>query len=298
MYPQIPLPSELRTYVPLPEYMDNSLMDPSEIPEKGTKFILNIKTKEDLERVLLQSDTSFLVIPTIELEEADGTAFFGSIRDKLVLTNHKLENSKSFYSIGSEQYFKVCKLIEDIYSIIQEQKFDMKITLYDPISSSFISAPPTYADDQYDENLSLIRVARSFQEEKELGFEDKYYPEETFITFDQEDDESDENGRKSIDELTNIAINEFVKLINKSEKICILSGAGISTESNIPAYRSISAVNAKNDNLWDNFDEKDENIANFLRFEDTRLRSFSIFYFGLIINLCSIYQHISILNFF
>lgn len=274
-YPDIPLPSQLHSYVPPPECMDSSLLDPSELPpEKATKFVLKVAAEEDLSRVLLQSDTSFLSIPSIDLEEAEGTAFYGEIKKKLEMIAHKLHCSKSFYASGSEQLHNLERIIQKLEATIRGEQFDLSISLYDPLSASFISAPPSYGDAQPDERLQLLRTTRTFEEEKELGLEERYYPDECFLTFHpEEEEEKDEGGGRKADEaLTQRAVEEFVRLIKRAERVCILSGAGVSTESNIPAYRSISAVNANNDNLWDNFNENDEHISRFLSSEQSRLR--------------------------
>ncbi len=60
-------------------------------------------------------------------------------------------------------------------------------------------------------------------------------------------------------------ITKFLKIVNRSDKISILSGAGTSTESGIPDFRS-------NYNFWRKFGAEDFTYQNFLHRADVRAR--------------------------
>ena len=70
------------------------------------------------------------------------------------------------------------------------------------------------------------------------------------------------------DEDSEAAADKFVELVKNASKIAIFSGAGVSTESNLPAYRTVGAQ----DNIWDKNSESDGHINNFINNPESRKR--------------------------
>ena len=58
-------------------------------------------------------------------------------------------------------------------------------------------------------------------------------------------------------------IEAVADMITESEKIVVFTGAGFSTESGVPDFRSPGGV-------WDKFDPSELNLPNFLRYEEIR----------------------------
>jgi NAD-dependent deacetylase len=70
-------------------------------------------------------------------------------------------------------------------------------------------------------------------------------------------------------------IAEVADLILKSEKLVVFTGAGISTESGIPDFRSPGGI-------WDRFDPDDFTYSKFVSSEDSRRKQWYIFREGLL----------------
>lgn len=70
-------------------------------------------------------------------------------------------------------------------------------------------------------------------------------------------------------------IDEVADLILKSNKIVIFTGAGISTESGIPDFRSPGGI-------WDRFDPDDFTYSKFVSSEDSRRKQWYIFREGML----------------
>ena len=78
-------------------------------------------------------------------------------------------------------------------------------------------------------------------------------------------------GAQDIEALT----DEVADLILKSNKMVIFSGAGISTESGIPDFRSPGGI-------WDRFDPDDFTYSKFVSSKDSRRKQWHIFREGLL----------------
>ena len=68
---------------------------------------------------------------------------------------------------------------------------------------------------------------------------------------------------------------EVADLIIKSKKLVVFTGAGISTESGIPDFRSPGGI-------WDRFDPDDFTYSKFVSSEDSRRKQWYIFREGLL----------------
>ena len=78
-----------------------------------------------------------------------------------------------------------------------------------------------------------------------------------------------------VDQDTLDRINEVAELILQSKKLVIFSGAGISTESGIPDFRSPGGI-------WDRFDPDDFTYSKFVSSEDSRRKQWYIFREGIL----------------
>ena len=70
-------------------------------------------------------------------------------------------------------------------------------------------------------------------------------------------------------------INAIAEMILRSRRLVIFTGAGISTESGIPDFRSPGGI-------WDRFDPDDFTLSKFLSSEDSRRKQWYIFREGLL----------------
>jgi NAD-dependent deacetylase len=101
-----------------------------------------------------------------------------------------------------------------------------------------------------DENVTIVEYERSWDQREEYGLLDEKIPQEQFIGLEE-------------------GLPKLRELIAKSSKIVFLSGAGVSTESGIPAYRGNASFGLFN--IWERYNSDIVNISTFLSDEASRV---------------------------
>eukprot|EP01103_Thecamoeba_quadrilineata_P006124 TRINITY_DN15851_c0_g1_i1.p1 TRINITY_DN15851_c0_g1~~TRINITY_DN15851_c0_g1_i1.p1 ORF type:complete len:450 (+),score=48.55 TRINITY_DN15851_c0_g1_i1:23-1351(+) len=219
---------------PPPEFFDYTDIPHSEVKPHGFTLTFKVKTVGDLDRCLMKTDTACLDIPEIEFSTAEGTGRYCTIYQFLVETRDKI--STISMPRGTPQYEKLMETLEKLQEMISGER-PFTIVIQDPFANSFISG-----DSQ---KIQCKKWQRTWYHIDTFGLQE--YPKYQYTG--------------------NEGVKKLLDLVRSSSKIVIFSGAGVSTESGLSAYRGIGE-----DNIWDKFDPNDEKISNFLADEEVRQR--------------------------
>ncbi|CAD5118947.1 DgyrCDS7621 [Dimorphilus gyrociliatus] len=148
------------------------------VGEKGVKFELTVKEKEDLNRQVIKSEYGSFAIPDLEFEDVVGKkrgeintleGFMNAIISNLEILQdeRKLETP--------EIAEKISEFIEKLEKLTEVEK-PFTFVLNDPSGNSFIENP--YAP-QVDKNLKIIHYSRSARDNELLGFSSEEKEPET-----------------------------------------------------------------------------------------------------------------------
>eukprot|EP01130_Rhizamoeba_saxonica_P013194 TRINITY_DN5600_c0_g1_i3.p1 TRINITY_DN5600_c0_g1~~TRINITY_DN5600_c0_g1_i3.p1 ORF type:complete len:344 (-),score=59.82 TRINITY_DN5600_c0_g1_i3:388-1419(-) len=208
--------------------------------DKSTKITFRLTSADDIFAEINKSDTARLLIPELDVEIPPGRQRYCTIQDFLKETQENIEEATTNFTHNS-MISKVDLIIHKIEMALIGQQ-DLTIVLDDPLSISSI-------EEVTNEQLKTIEIYhRTFDQCEELGipytsgFEVKYF-----------------NDIKKAAPIVS-------RYIQQSKKIVVFSGAGVSVESGIPAFRTPGA----DDNIWDNHSSKDEVIDNFMATQKSR----------------------------
>lgn len=163
-------------------YHNGEVMVGGEISDKALKITLNVKSREDLNRELIKSETASIILPDINLELVPGTlgGKFTTVEGILNDIYKNLNDNNPFTgdSSDNEQSAHFKKNIDAVLSFSKlEQPFTLIIE--DSLSNSYVQK---YADNE--ENLIVEERERTQQENENLGLTDM--KTEEFVTYDDE----------------------------------------------------------------------------------------------------------------
>jgi zinc finger protein len=158
-------------------YRTSDVKTGGEVPEKGRRITLQVKSKEDLSRDILKSETCALKSPTLGLEVQSGTlggrfttveGLLSSVRDQLhgqvFDTDGDLAGGDSMTSDTKSQwdgfFDKINKAIN--------AEIEFEVMLEDPLANSFVQS----LKDEGDEQITTENYERTHEEMEELGLND------------------------------------------------------------------------------------------------------------------------------
>eukprot|EP01115_Flamella_aegyptia_P014650 TRINITY_DN843_c0_g1_i1.p1 TRINITY_DN843_c0_g1~~TRINITY_DN843_c0_g1_i1.p1 ORF type:complete len:304 (-),score=91.14 TRINITY_DN843_c0_g1_i1:7-918(-) len=229
-------------HFPISDYFDSQdAIAAGNYGAKGRKITLHINKPEHLEVVILKSDVAIISIPELELEEAPGTGRFISVRDLLLEMNGKLQQSAGYFSGPAAVKFNT--LFSNMLKMIQGQEA-FTLIIDDALSNSFIKQGT-----EEDVKIDVELYERTWETNKEFDLLVPIPYEENHLEYQD-------------------AIKTFADYVKKASKIAAFTGAGISVESGVPAYR---ATDQKSD-IWTKYKPSDGEYANFIRDEQSRER--------------------------
>ncbi|KAG7285154.1 hypothetical protein NEMBOFW57_009775 [Staphylotrichum longicolle] len=165
-------------------YKFNDVKTGGEIPEKGRKVTLKIKTAVDLARDILKSESCALECPELSLSVNPGTlgGRFTTVEGLLTQVRDDLHNqifeadadteasARRNDSLASDEKKRWDEFFDDLNAAVKGEK-EFTIILTDPLASSYVQS---LADDpsQPDEQMTVEEYDRTDEEEEELGLKD------------------------------------------------------------------------------------------------------------------------------
>ena len=163
-------------------YRNSELRSGGEIPARGRTVRLQVRSGADLNRDVIKSETSDLVVPELDLELGRGTlggrvttveGLLSEVRDSLRRTR--------FTALGDSAQARVRSEWDDFFARLEkcitgEQPFTL--VLRDPLASCFISA--LTEDFTADEQLTSEEFVRDWEEDEEMGLHDMRTEEADF----------------------------------------------------------------------------------------------------------------------
>ncbi|KAK4120872.1 zf-ZPR1-domain-containing protein [Parathielavia appendiculata] len=165
-------------------YKSNDVKTGGEIPEKGKKVTLRVKTQEDLARDILKSESCFLECPELSLSVNPGTlgGRFTTVEGLLTQVRDDLHNqifeadadaeatARKNDSLAPDEKKRWEEFFDNLSSAVKGEK-EFTIVLTDPLASSYVQS---LADDpsQPDEQMRVEEYERTDEEEEELGLKD------------------------------------------------------------------------------------------------------------------------------
>ncbi len=164
-------------------YKSNDVKTGGEIPEKGRKMTIKVKTAEDLARDILKSDSCALECPELNLSVNPGTlgGRFTTVEGLLTQVRDDLRNQifeadgsgaggGGGDSLSSGERERWNSFFEGLDQAINGEK-EFTIILTDPLASSYVQR---VADDpsQPDPQITVEEYQRTDEEEEELGLSD------------------------------------------------------------------------------------------------------------------------------
>eukprot|EP01097_Dermamoeba_algensis_P002669 TRINITY_DN2057_c0_g1_i1.p1 TRINITY_DN2057_c0_g1~~TRINITY_DN2057_c0_g1_i1.p1 ORF type:complete len:309 (+),score=89.13 TRINITY_DN2057_c0_g1_i1:42-929(+) len=210
--------------------------------KKGRKLQLHICKPEHLHTVVLKSDVAVLSILECELEEGAGTGRLSDIRTLLEEMEARLRTSASLFSENTLHGARFQVLLKKMSQYLNSE-VPFTLQLDDPLSNSFIRRG-TEGDIQVD----VSYYERNWQQNHELRLLTPISEEENYLPPEE-------------------AVNKLAELLRKAKKVAGFTGAGISDESGIPAFRQ---TNQEKD-FWSQYAPETRTLQNFLSSEENRV---------------------------
>lgn len=165
-------------------YKSNDVKTGGEIPDKGRKVTLRVRTAEDLARDILKGESCALECPELSLSVNPGTlgGRFTTVEGLLTQVRDDLHNqifeadadagasARVNDSLSADEKTRWGAFFTDLNAAISGQK-KFTIVLTDPLASSYVQS---LADDpsQPDEQMTVEQYERTDEEEEELGLKD------------------------------------------------------------------------------------------------------------------------------
>jgi NAD-dependent deacetylase len=207
------------------------------VSDDAVKLVLKVCHPDDLDTEVFKSDCAFTSIPEIDLEIPDGLSRFTTVGTLLREIEENLRNTPAMPGLD--------KFLSNLGACIGGQPFTLVIE--DALGLSTMQPPP-----HRQSQLVCERTARKASDSIYFGL-----------------------NRASVlagEEQAENALSTLVRLVRGASKIVILSGAGISTESGIPAFRSPDGM----DNLWDRYDPTKATLGAIQSDESARVEYWSM----------------------
>ncbi|KAK4101074.1 zf-ZPR1-domain-containing protein [Parathielavia hyrcaniae] len=165
-------------------YKSNDVKTGGEIPEKGRKVTLRVKTQEDLARDILKSESCFLECPELSLSVNPGTlgGRFTTVEGLLTQVRDDLHNqifeadadaeatARKNDSLAPDEKRRWEEFFGGLSAAVKGDK-EFTIVLTDPLASSYVQSladDPTEPDGQ----MTVEEYERTDEEEEELGLKD------------------------------------------------------------------------------------------------------------------------------
>ncbi|KAK1081172.1 nucleolar zinc-finger protein [Friedmanniomyces endolithicus] len=164
-------------------YRSNEVKTGGEVPEKGCKITLQVRTKEDLSRDILKSESAALVCPELQLRVEPGTmggrfttveGILTQIRKDLRGQAFGLEDGDAVVpdGAGDSMPTESKRTWEDFFSSLGdaiEGRKPFALTLEDPLASSYVQS---LTAPEPDPQIEVEEYERTEEELEDLGLND------------------------------------------------------------------------------------------------------------------------------
>ncbi|KIW06769.1 uncharacterized protein PV09_02457 [Verruconis gallopava] len=157
-------------------YRSNEVKTGGEIPEKGRRITVSVKTKEDLSRDILKSESCAMKCPELELSVEPGTlgGRFTTIEGLLTQVRDDLKSSIFDADAGGGDSMPVDEKTRwDAFFGKLDSAIDgdvpFSIMLQDPLASSYVQS---FTAPEPDPQIAVEDYERTEEEEEDLGLKD------------------------------------------------------------------------------------------------------------------------------
>ncbi|KAK3068462.1 nucleolar zinc-finger protein [Teratosphaeriaceae sp. CCFEE 6253] len=164
-------------------YRSNEVKTGGEVPEKGRKIMLQVRTKEDLSRDILKSESAALVCPELQLRVEPGTmggrfttveGILNNIRKDLRGQAFGLEDGDAVVPEGASDSMPTesKRSWEDFFNSLGdaiEGRKPFTLTLEDPLASSYVQS---LTAPEPDPQIEVQDYERTEEEMEDLGLND------------------------------------------------------------------------------------------------------------------------------
>jgi len=164
-------------------YRSNEVKTGGEVPEKGRKITLRVKTQEDLARDILKSESAALACPELQLRVEPGTmggrfttveGILTQIRKDLRAQAFGLEDGDAPLSegAGDSMQSEAKRTWEEFFNSLTEaieNKKTFTLVLEDPMASSYVQS---LTAPEPDPAIEVVDYERTEREEEDLGLKD------------------------------------------------------------------------------------------------------------------------------
>ncbi|KAG2385535.1 hypothetical protein C9374_003350 [Naegleria lovaniensis] len=209
---------------------------------------------ELMDRLILRTDSSNVTIlcPNFDLEIPKGNAKFGTVREFLKSLLYSLDNMPSAIKEQLSPKIGVFKEIVENEDFVPDW---FKLIIEDPLGNSRIQCKKF--DIGTDENGNLTFVDY-FKNDPHVSVDLFHRSEGECVEFDLILD----NEQRPHTLYGEEAFDKVLELLSHSQKIVGLTGAGVSVESGISAFRNSGSSNLQN--IWDKWNQDEMTYQNIL----------------------------------
>ncbi|KAK4190203.1 ZPR1 zinc-finger domain-containing protein [Podospora australis] len=165
-------------------YKSNDVKTGGEVPEKGKKVVLKVKTPVDLARDILKSESCALECPELSLSVNPGTlgGRFTTVEGLLTQVRDDLHNQifeadadeektkRKNDSLSTTEATRWEQFFENLNAAVKGEK-EFTIILTDPLASSYVQSLADNPDEP-DEQMTIEEYERTAEEEEDLGLTD------------------------------------------------------------------------------------------------------------------------------
>lgn len=150
-------------------YESNEIQSGSTIQEKGVKHVLNVKSRKDLNRQVIKSDTGVITLPELEFEipaitqKGSLNTIEGILMQSVTALKNGQEERQKIDAAVAEQ---VGKFIDRLESCITTDEPIFTFILDDPSGNSFVENPYVPQDDP---NLKVSHYERTTEQNLSIG---------------------------------------------------------------------------------------------------------------------------------
>ncbi|RKU39956.1 nucleolar zinc-finger protein [Coniochaeta pulveracea] len=164
-------------------YKSNDVKTGGEIPEKGKKITIKVKSNVDLARDILKSESCALECPELSLSVNPGTlggrfttveGLLTQVRDDLksqIFQTDKEGSAETHDSITSEERARWNEFFDNLDAAIRGER-EFSIVLQDPLASSYVQSLNDEDPSKPDAQMTVEEYERTHEEEEDLGLLD------------------------------------------------------------------------------------------------------------------------------